>query len=608
MGNGPQRPLADMWNTVMARRGIQPAAPEPAPAPPPVAPVTQVVPTQADVNAGAAAFGAPPPAAPAPTPKLTVNSLVDQWIAKHGSAPATNAPVAGPSQAEADDAAYRARQAASYAPKEQRDAAAAAAAPPPAPTNIKFNTPGAPGSPGAAAPSDINWNRGGGGVANVPAATRALVNPVLQDELLGSIGKQKEAVGGQKEAVKASAEAQGEVKRQEAIGEREIAKTHADAGTDVKLRAQEAADQSKAYLAHIDEFSKKVAQDRINPNKMYDEASTPTRITWAIASGLGAAAQGLLRQGSNHVVDMIQNAAAQDIAAQKANHDINRERLGDMHNAYSMAMQATGRKEEAERVAMGYALEGAKHDLNALVANSQSDVAKAEGAKIEAALTERQAQLSTSGVEKEIGMNQWVPAHQVASGPDMKEVYKSARAYTDDQAKLGTIVTPDQAIQWAYKMHTGVNPLQGQGFTQGAKLEGANKELKETQVATDEFNKQIENLRKDSVIVGSGLGTAAGAHLPQRIAPESNDAQQQLHAINTRMLQAIGKVAKDADGKPNKTMIEKIEQKFEIHLSDSPAIKQQKLTGIADVYNSLAREQGAKAPEPTTGPAPGFKP
>ena len=194
------------------------------------------------------------------------------------------------------------------------------------------------------------------------------------------------------------------------------------------------------------------------------------------------------------------------------------------------------------------------------------------------------------------------------------DVSALVRHRIETQAAEGHIVSPAQAYWWV--MATKGKPVAGAGdFGGGAKGgEGAGmtreqrgkiaQEQTQTQTASDEFNRQMDNLRKHPVITGSGLTDAAFSTLPQRVAPKSNDAQQQLEAINTQMLQAVGKVAKDADGKPNKAMIEKIEKRFELHLGDHPDIKQQKLNGIADVYNALAREQGAHAPEPNAPPKP----
>lgn len=487
---------------------------------------------------------------------------------------------------------------------------------------VQFLTPKAPGeAAGAATAPGINWGgAGGGGI--IPAHEQALALPARQKAVMDAITAQGDAVDAegkaldeQKVAAGAEADANANLETQRGVGEIDAARAALDAGKGVKERAAKAADEAKVYRDRINEFSDKVAKDKIDPNGLWNNASTGQKITWTIAKMLGAVAQSFLHLPTNQVADELERMAAQDVAAQKANHEIGRERVADMNTMYGQAMHATGNAEEAERVATGYALEAAKHQAQAFVHSATSDVQKAKGKELvadlsarQAALGERKAIVQEKAAEKGIAMNPLVQARAAGGGVDMAKVYKDAREYVKDQAALGTLVPPDAAIRWAYKMNTGRDPLRNAGaFVGGAKADGANKEQRETQTATDEFNRQMDNLRNNPIITGTGLTEAALSNLPQRVAPDSNDAQQQLNSINTRMLQAIGKVAKDADGKPNKTMIEKIEKNFEIHLSDSPAIKQQKLQGIADVYNSLAREQGAKAPEPTAGTSPTFQ-
>ena len=119
--------------------------------------------------------------------------------------------------------------------------------------------------------------------------------------------------------------------------------------------------------------------------------------------------------------------------------------------------------------------------------------------------------------------------------------------------------------------------------------------------AAEEFNSQVDSLINHPVLDRLGVVTAAKAKLPgsQRVAPEAAAAEQDLEKINTQTLQAVGKVAKDADGKPNIAMIERLEKRFSIHLGDTKQMAIQKLEGAREVVNALARQQGA-----TNAPAP----
>lgn len=460
----------------------------------------------------------------------------------------------------------------------------------------------APSAPG------INWG-GAGGTATVAAHEVPMALPGRQKAVTDAIDKEADAVAKQGDAARAEGDANAEVERQRGIGMQHVAKANEDAGVDMKLRAQAAADESRAYQKHIDAFAEKLTHEKFDANRFYNDESVPQTFARAIAVGMGAIGQAFLHTSTNVVADHIESLARNDVANQRAAHDAGREHLADMKTAYAQALQVTHDKDEAERVATGYALKAAEHDANAMTANATSGAAKAKGEQIAAAISERAAMVGEKKAKVEMDLNPLAQARTVNTGPDMTKVYATARSYTEEQAKLGTVVPPDAAIRWAYKMHTGRDPLPGAGgFVGGSKSDPANKDLKETQTGADAFNKQIDDLTAHPVTVDSGLGTAALSHLPQRIAPKSNDAKQQLNEINTRNLQAIGKVAKDADGKPNKEMIKKIEERFEIHLSDTPEMKQEKLNGIRHVYNALAQQQGAKVPDLGTAGPPTFKP
>lgn len=599
----PRSSLSDMWNAILASNpNVSAPTTVPTPAPPPAGGTPRTL-GEVWSNALAARGIAPPAPAPAPPPPATVDEALaaNPNFSAPTTAPTTSTkgplaagyvPLGAPKSAEeVADEAYRARQAASYLPKAERSGAAAPAPAAPVTTGNKYAAGGAGGA--SSAPTDINWNRASGGTATIPAHEQPVVAEPRQKQLTGAIESQKGAAS-------ESADAAADIETAKAQGARDLAKQYEDAGVDAKLRAQTAADEMKAFRSKIDDFSAKVAKDKINPNRMWEDASTGQKIAWTMAKGLGAIQQGFLHLSSNQIADSIDGMVAQDVAAQRANHEIGRERLADMNTFYGHALRESATAEEAERVATGYALEAAKQQAQAMTLSAGSAAQKAKGKEVVALLDEKLA-------EKGIVMNPLVQARTVSTGPSIAKLGEDMDAYRKEMAGYGKIVTPDEAFQYAIKKNTMVNPL-STPINQGAKLEGANKELKETQTATDEFNKQMDALANHPVIVGSGLGTAAGAKLPARLAPESNDAQQQLEAINTRNLQAIGKVAKDADGKPNKEMIKKIEERFEIHLSDPPAIKQQKLQGVRDVYNALARQQGAKSPALSgTAPPPTFE-
>lgn len=449
-----------------------------------------------------------------------------------------------------------------------------------------------PGTEGASASTPLVMPRIG--TATIPAHEVAAVAPARQAALLGAMNREGMAAEG-------AAEAAAGVEGAKATGSRDMVQAYADAGESAKQRAKDAADESRAFRSRIDEFSAKLANDKIDPNGMYHSASTGTNIMWTLAKALGAVGQAYLKLPTNQIADHIDAMARADVAAQRENHEMGRERLGDMKSMYAEALKATGNADEAERLAVGYALKAAEQNAQALTQDATGKAQKAKGEEIVAAL-------GTRAVDTQIKMNPLVQAK--AAGPDMQKVYALARERVKEQEAQGHPTDGLTALKWAMAM-SGSAPI-GLAEAGGAKDGGGGEmtreqrgkiamEREQATTASVQFNKLVDSLKSHPVITGSGMTEAALSNLPQRVAPESNDAQQQLEAINTQMLQAIGKVAKDADGKPNKVMIDKLEKRFEIHLGDSPRMKQQKLTGSRDAVNALARGEGVDIKDTAAG-------
>ena len=198
---------------------------------------------------------------------------------------------------------------------------------PPKPPAVKFaSTSASPAeSGGASATPSINWGGAGGGTATISAHEVPLASKGRQNEVLGAIDNQVSAIEDQKAAIRGSGEAAANIAEQEAAGKRDIAKATADAGAETTSRAKLHADESKAFRAHIDNFAAKLATDKIDPNAMWNNSSTGQKITWTLAKAFGAIGQAFLHTSTNQIADHIEAMAAQDVAGQRANHEIGRE-------------------------------------------------------------------------------------------------------------------------------------------------------------------------------------------------------------------------------------------------------------------------------------------
>lgn len=134
-------------------------------------------------------------------------------------------------------------------------------------------------------------------------------------------------------------------------GTMQQAQAHADAAMEqarlyeeqaIDLKVQEVARQTQ--MQNLDKqiatLQKDIASQKIDPNRMWTNASTGNRVTAGISLLLGGLSQGLTGAKSNPAMDVINNAIDRDIDAQKAE-------LGKKQNLLSLNLQKYGRLDQA---------------------------------------------------------------------------------------------------------------------------------------------------------------------------------------------------------------------------------------------------------------------
>ncbi len=605
----------DIWKGLLAKYKPLVAAPAATDVPPPAPPAPVVAPTApAPVAISPEAMDAAriaqhesevrsAPAAP-PHERATVGSLVSSLMA--GSAERNAARAAAPtekSKAETDDAAYRERQADSFLSKEQREAKAAKAAAKAsdkagtpedeataarlglgtaAPTN-KYASGGSGGGEGGAAAPSINWGGAGGGTATIAAHEQKAVATPRQNQLLG-------AIGGQKEAATETGDANAETERQKAIGTREVARANEDAGVDMRLRAQVAKDESAAYRKHIDDFSAKLATDKTDHNRLWNDQSMGGKIALTVAKGLGAFGQAFLHTSTNQVADSIDAMVAGDVADQRAKHEMGREHLADMKSAYAQALQTTGDAEQAERVATGYALEAAKQNALALTQDAGSAVQRARGKELTAAIDEKIA-------EKGIVMNPYVQAKTVSTGgPDMKVLAATAKHRIETQAALGITITPDEAFRYAVKMETGRDPMSGAGaFAGGSKAEAGGKKdkLDEARTTVQGGIGTIDRALNTGAAYKQGPIGALWAHVPGATQSKMDELERKKYNAQVKALVGAGwKMTTDGMEPKNPGIIEELSEHYQIQPTDSDELARQRMNDLKDTLRDAGTSKG----------------
>lgn len=476
--------------------------------------------------------------------------------------------------------------------------AAPALAAPVTPGN-RYASASAPEGAGGASPAFTMPAMGGGGAVTVPAHEVKAVSDARQAKLGEALDAEGRALEGQQEATRQSANAAGDVEEAKAVGSRYVAKTSEVAGAETQRRAKAAADESKAFRQHIDDFAAKLAQDKIDPNRMYASASTARNITWAVAEGFGAVAQGFLRLPTNQIADRIAAMAAQDVAVQRENHQIGREHLADMNTAYAQALKATGDREEAERVATGYALESAKQEAQALAQSATGAAQKAKGEELVEALKEKQAQLGQKKVEREIAMNPMVQAKQVATGPDLKKIGADAQKYIEEQAKLGTRVSPDEAFRWSIKMNTGRDPLGAAGrnvpYAGGAKAEpgGKQEEMEKARTEVNGVVRMVDNALESGKAFKQGVAGNLWSHVPG--ATQSKIDRMEREKYNAQVKAGVGagwKLVTSGMEPKNPGIIEELSAHYMIDPSDSEEFARAKMGAFQDMLRDAGASKG----------------
>lgn len=120
----------------------------------------------------------------------------------------------------------------------------------------------------------------------------------------------------------------------------EQARLYDEQAKDLELQQIAYRKQTEKLDSEIADLQKGIATQKIDPNRIWTNASTGNRVTAGISLLLGGLSQGLTGAKSNPAMDVINNAIDRDIDAQKAE-------LGKKQNLLSLNLQKYGRLDQA---------------------------------------------------------------------------------------------------------------------------------------------------------------------------------------------------------------------------------------------------------------------
>jgi hypothetical protein len=426
----------------------------------------------------------------------------------------------------------------------------------------------------------------------------------------------------QRDLVKSYAREQADV---QGIAAAEGAKTEAKAAT---LDAAAEADRQRiAELQQHNEISRQKQDEwraeslrlsdenrkgEVNPNRYMDDVGVGGRIAMVIGGflgGLSAAKTG----GRNLFLDQMNRIIDDDIAAQREKFAKGEKALEYRDKVYAQMVAATGSTEAAEMQLRKMHLENAQMQLDSQAAKLDSPIFKARA-------DQASTQLGREGVKTELAFDTAAAkAADAAAGAQIAAQRKNQeefKARVDKYMLEGGLPLEDARKLAISQMGNVTLPGEAIGALPGKPGSGASGpretqriEGEKLQRSSNELNKQIDDVLASPMLDKLGLNLALTQQIPgsQRLYPKSSLEAQDIKNLNIRIQNAIGAVAKDAEGKPQQAMLERYEHAFQIELSDTPEVARQKLEGVRAAVNSLGRRQGAQAPEPTAKPPPGLK-
>jgi hypothetical protein len=331
----------------------------------------------------------------------------------------------------------------------------------------------------------------------------------------GAIGNVQGTIQGQQNATSALATAQAGTHAAEAAGARTEALAESDAAREIRERIPEHTKERQKYEdAYKNAIGQMTSTYHEDPNRLYSQMIWPQAVMWGLAALLGGAYQGFTGR-NNPAVDYMDKKIAQDIQAQRNDYNAMSEgqkaKVEGAKNLYQIARENVDDDEKAYNLAMQLGLSLAQHQAKAMVADSQSPVAKAQGDLAVSQLEQKKAEYDPLKVQEMIRGTKYQQATS-GGGIDMKKVYEQAKVYEKDASEHGREIDPRDAIRRAMIFYGYTNPgSQGAGPNISAQPKGAGEggaggmALKERMAGLDTAEQQLQAIIQQRNANGGGV-------------------------------------------------------------------------------------------------------
>jgi hypothetical protein len=518
-----------------------------------------------------------------------------------------------------------------------------------------------PPPPGAAPPADPNAPAPGWDQADALAGAAAAPGgiPTPQPDITPYAGSAPPGALGAT-PTQATAEGLNVSARQQALDDKiagvqaqgydAAADTHAQAAAEKQQQAKdyeqfhaEARDRyeqaHRRILDAYDDYKKKAGSLKDPSSQYWEDKGTGARVLSGLASFSSALGAGLTGQGGNPYLDFLNKQIDRNYASHKQNisdmfdKQVAAGKIADTDTAWTRYQDEA--KLHYYDLAQTHIQDTLKEHENRALGANVKNLAQKTNLDIEQQKIAQRAALSHAQAQAAAGAAASARAEALARQKRAEETFtklydNQPKDVSDEERVQGAFralsavpgirdedlastsravgATPDGKGGWTLPKPTGggadIDPETGRRY---APAELAKHKAVQTKV--DAITHQVSQFLNDPAVTDAG-GMMRGA---QGVLPSSMQSQgvqdqgAKLNEIGSLMTSAIGSVAKDADGKPNKVMIERYHEKFEPTLADPPHVRQQKIASGLAFYKDLARSEGAKIPDeaaPTPGAAP----
>lgn len=281
----------------------------------------------------------------------------------------------------------------------------------------------------------------------------------------------------------------------------------------------------------IDQWAKAYGSGVVNPNRVWQNASTGSKVSAAIGLILGGLGQGLTG-GPNQALQVIQNSIDRDIDAQKANLN----KAGNMLSFYMKKYGNMQAAESATRLRMGAAVQG---QLQQAAATAGTDIAKAQNQMAQVQIQQQMLPLKMQVARWNAAVQSGNPGMMVSAVVPENQQQKAFEELKAMQTLGSGITKAMAAFDKIDKLNTVVGRAARLGFERADV-----KALREP--ITAELSKET-----------AGRFTEQDAHMLDTLWPKPLDNEQTIKtkrsAIKSLLMQKMHSPLLEAYGIPYKT-------------------------------------------------------